>query len=72
MKYVMRLVTAIAISWVTFAIPARALDDTPETRAAQADIYLRVVPAKSLMNEMSEKIAATLPEDQRTLLHNAA
>jgi hypothetical protein len=67
MKYVLTLVATIAISWLTFGLPAQALDDTPENRAAQADNYLRIVPAQSLMNDMSEKISATLPEDQRTL-----
>jgi hypothetical protein len=45
--------------------PALALDDTPATRAAQADLYLQAVPPGALLNDMTEKMAATMPENQR-------
>ena len=67
MNHVVKLFAAISISCLTFAVPALALEDTPENRAAQADNYLRVVPAQSLMNDMAEKIAVTLPENQRPI-----
>jgi hypothetical protein len=67
MNYVVKLFAAISISCLTLALPALAIEDTPENRAAQADYYLRVVPAQSLLNDMSEKMAATLPESQRPI-----
>jgi hypothetical protein len=67
MNHAVKLFAAISISCLTFAFPALAIEDTPENRAAQADYYLRVVPAQTLMNDMSEKIAATLPESQRPI-----
>ena len=67
MNHVVKLFAAISISCLTFAVPALALEDTPENRAVQADNYLRVVPAQSLMNDMAEKIAVTLPENQRPI-----
>jgi hypothetical protein len=48
-----------------FSIPAFALDDSPQNRSQQADRYLEVVPPQSMMNDMSSKMAETLPEDQR-------
>ena len=65
MNYVVKLFAAISISCLAFALPVLALEDTPENRAAQADHYLQAVPAQTLINDMSEKMAATLPEDQR-------
>jgi len=67
MNHVVKLFAAISISCLTFAVPALVLEDTPENRAVQADNYLRVVPAQSLMNDMAEKIAVTLPENQRPI-----
>jgi hypothetical protein len=67
MNYVVKLLAAISISCLAFAVPALALEDTPENRAAQADHYLQAVPAQTLINDMSEKMAATLPEDQRPI-----
>jgi hypothetical protein len=65
MKHPVKFVAAVAIVCLTAALPALALDDTPENRAAQADYYLRVVPPQSLISEMTDKIAATLPEGDR-------
>ena len=48
-----------------FSCPALALDDTPQNRAQQADRYLEAVPPQSMMNDMSSKMAETLPEEQR-------
>jgi hypothetical protein len=50
---------------LSVALPAYALDDTPANRAAQADYYLGAVPPQTLLNDMTEKISATLPADQR-------
>lgn len=49
--------------WVQ--LPAYALDDTPANRAAQADYYLSAVPPQNVLNDMTEKLSATLPQDQR-------
>ncbi len=48
-----------------FSIPAFALDDTPQNREQQADRYLQAVPPQSMMNDMSAKMAETLPEERR-------
>lgn len=65
MNYVVTWVAAITISCLAFTFPALALDDTPENRATQADNYLRAVPPQSLMNDMTQKLSAALPENQR-------
>ena len=44
-----------------------AIDDTPENRAKQADAYLQFVPAKELVDNMTEKLASTVPEAQRDM-----
>lgn len=44
---------------------AFALDDTPETRAVQAERYLAAVPPQTMLNDMSTKMAQSLPEEQR-------
>ena len=46
-------------------VPALALDDMPQNREQQADRYLEAVPPQSMMNDMSSKMAETLPEEQR-------
>ncbi len=48
-----------------FSLPAFALEDTPQNREQQADRYLQAVPPQSMMNDMSAKMAETLPEEQR-------
>jgi len=67
MKHVAKSVVMVTWLLLVAVFPALALDDTPENRATQADYYLRVVPAESLMNDMAQKLAATLPENQRTM-----
>jgi hypothetical protein len=44
-----------------------AIEDTPENRAKEADAYLQAVPAKELVDSMTEKLAATIPEAQRDM-----
>jgi len=48
-----------------FSLPAFALEDTPQNRAEQADRYLEAVPPHAMMNDISSKMAETLPEEQR-------
>jgi hypothetical protein len=64
MKSFVKLLIVVPFVCLTSAA-AWALEDTPENRAEQADYYLRVVPAQTLMTEMAGKLAATLPENQR-------
>jgi hypothetical protein len=65
MKRIAKLSAVALLFCLSAGSPALALDDTPENRTAQADNYLRAVPPQSLMNDLAEKVAATLPEDQR-------
>jgi len=39
--------------------------DTPETRRKEAERYLQVSPPKALFEDMADKMAGTLPADQR-------
>lgn len=65
MKHIAKLLIVILALYLSAGLPALALDDTPANRAAQADAYLQVVTPQSLLHDMTEKIAATLPADQR-------
>jgi hypothetical protein len=65
MKYVTKTIATVTLFLLAATFPALALDDTPENRAAQADYYLRAVPAQSLIDDMAQKLAARLPENQR-------
>lgn len=64
MKLVAKLLIVVPLACLASG-PALALDDTPASRAAEADHYLQVVPPQHLMNDMATKLAATLPEDKR-------
>jgi hypothetical protein len=65
MKNTAKLLTRALAFCLSCNLPAMALDDTPANRAAQADIYLQAVPPRSVLNDMTEKLAEKLPEDQR-------
>ena len=45
--------------------PVFSATDTPETRRREAERYLQVSPPKSLFEDVADKMAATLPADQR-------
>src|SRR5207253_4059924 len=45
--------------------PVFSAADTPETRRKEAERYLQVSPSKALFEDMADKMAATLPADQR-------
>jgi len=66
MKSIAKWLIVAPIVFLT-VVPALALDDTPANRAEQADNYLRAVPAQSLMQDMTTKIAAQIPEGQRPI-----
>ena len=45
--------------------PVFSAPDTPETRRKEAERYLQVSPPKALFEDMADKMAETLPADQR-------
>src|SRR5215467_4290600 len=45
--------------------PVFSAPDTPETRRKEAERYLQVSPPKTLFEDMADKMAETLPADQR-------
>src|ERR1700730_17496657 len=45
--------------------PVFSAPDTPETRRKEAERYLQVSPPKALFEDMADKMATTLPADQR-------
>jgi hypothetical protein len=45
--------------------PVFSAPDTPETRRKEAERYLEVSPPKALFEDMADKMAGTLPADQR-------
>src|SRR6516164_10881884 len=61
------------ILWITVALLALTgsafasdvLSDTPQNRAKVVDEYLRAIPVKDLLDDMTEKLAATVPENNR-------
>jgi hypothetical protein len=65
MKHIAKLLAVTLALSLSAILPALALDDTPANRGAQADAYLQVVTPQSLLNDMTDKIAATIPPDQR-------
>jgi hypothetical protein len=59
-KVVVLLVLTFCVSSPVFSAP-----DTPETRRKEAERYLQVSPPKALFEDMADKMAETLPADQR-------
>jgi hypothetical protein len=51
--------------FMTVSLPALALEDTPENREREVGRYLKTMPPEEMMADMSNKLAATLPEAQR-------
>ncbi len=51
--------------FVTASLPALALEDTPDNREREVSRYLKIIPPEELMADMSAKLAATLPPEQR-------
>ncbi|MGO9547508.1 MAG: DUF2059 domain-containing protein [Rhodomicrobium sp.] len=45
--------------------PALAVEDTPQNREQEANRYLKAASPESMMAEVSNKLAATLPPEQR-------
>ena len=63
MKILCLTVVLLALCGSAFADDI--LSDTPENRAKAAGEYLSLVPTKDLVNDMAEKLAATVPEEKR-------
>jgi len=51
--------------FMTASLPAFALEDTPENREREAARYLKATPPEDMMADISNKLATTMPEDQR-------
>jgi hypothetical protein len=61
-KHLLPLIALLVAGSSTFTLAAT---DTPETRRQEAERYLQAVPPKALFGDMAEKMATSLPEDQR-------
>ena len=59
-KLVVLLVLTVCAWSPVFSAP-----DTPETRRKEAERYLQVSPPKALFEDMADKMAETVPPDQR-------
>jgi hypothetical protein len=51
--------------FMTASLPALALEDTPENREREVTRYLKITPPDEMLADMTNKLAATLPADQR-------
>jgi hypothetical protein len=58
-------ITVVLLALTGSAFAGDVLSDTPENRAKVVDEYLSLVPTKDLVNDMTERLAATVPEDKR-------
>jgi hypothetical protein len=50
---------------LTSSLPAFAIEDTPENRGREADLYLQIVPPEATLADISKKLAATMPPAQQ-------
>jgi len=48
-------------------VAALAMEDTPENRAAQVDRYLKAIPPETMIADMTEKVAKSMPPEQGRL-----
>ena len=60
----------LAVILFTSCVFVYSATDTPETRRREAERYLQVSPPKALFEDMADKMAANLPEDQRDQFKN--
>ena len=56
----------LVLAMLCIATTGFALEDTPANRTKQAERYLKVAPPETMMEEMSEKMAANMPSESRT------
>ena len=59
-----KLVVLLVLTLSSWSLVFSAAD-TPETRRKEAERYLQVSPPKALFEDVADKMAATLPADQR-------
>jgi hypothetical protein len=61
------VLTALALAMACDRMSAPApLEDTPENRTAQIDRYFEAMPPENLAKDMVTRMAAHIPDDQRT------
>ena len=58
-------ITVVLLALTGSAFADDMLSDTPENRAKAVDEYLSLVPTRDLVDDMTERLAATVPEDKR-------
>jgi hypothetical protein len=58
-------ITVVLLALTGSAFAGDALSDTPENRAKLADEYLKEVPVKDLMDDITERLSATVTENKR-------
>ena len=58
-------ITVVLLALTGSAFASNVLSDTPENRAKVVDEYLKVIPVKDLLDDLTEKLAATVPENKR-------
>jgi hypothetical protein len=51
--------------FVSASLPAFALEDTPQNREREVSRYLKAMSPEEMMADMTNKVAATLPAEQR-------
>jgi hypothetical protein len=51
--------------------PAIAIEDSPRERATQAERYLAAVPPKETVEDIAQRLSATVPVDHRELFRKA-
>ena len=61
----MMLRTLFIVALLAMTLPAAALEDTPENRAAQIDRYLTAIPPKALFDDMINKMSQQMPPEHR-------
>jgi hypothetical protein len=67
MKELMKIlrITVVLLALTGSAFASDVLSDTPENRAKLVNEYLSAVPIKDLVDDITEKVAATVPENNR-------
>jgi hypothetical protein len=58
-------ITVVLLALTGSVFADNILSDTPENRAKAVDEYLSLVSTKDLVDDMTEKLAAAVPEDKR-------
>ena len=59
------LILSLLVVAAVGSLRAQTAADSPETRRVQAERYLKAAPPGEMMNEMTKKITASMPEAQR-------